>query len=145
MTRLFIVLAIVVAFPLAAFAGPDEDAVRAADAKWEKAYKSGDAAAVAALYTEDAAVFPPGGSRTDGREAIAGMWNGAMESGLADVKIMPVEIEIIGDTAIDVGFLSGTVPGEGDARTPVSGKYIVVWKRNGGEWLLHRDIWNMDQ
>lgn len=22
------------------------------------------------------------------------------------------------------------------------GKYIVVWKRVGGKWLLHRDIWN---
>jgi len=21
-------------------------------------------------------------------------------------------------------------------------KYIVVWKHEGGEWKLHRDIWN---
>ena len=145
MTRLLIVLAIVAVFPFAALAGSDEDAIRAALAKWEAAYNSGDGAAVAALYTEDAAVFPPGGSRTDGREAIAGLWNGAIESGLADVNLTPVEIEIFGDTATDVGLLSGTVPGEGDARSAVGGKYIVVWKRNGGEWLLHRDIWNMGQ
>jgi ketosteroid isomerase-like protein len=22
------------------------------------------------------------------------------------------------------------------------GKYIVVWKDEGGKWKLHRDIWN---
>jgi ketosteroid isomerase-like protein len=27
---------------------------------------------------------------------------------------------------------------------PVSGKYIVVWKKDGDAWRLHRDIWNTD-
>jgi len=24
-------------------------------------------------------------------------------------------------------------------------KYVVVWKKVGGQWLLHRDIWNTSQ
>ena len=23
-----------------------------------------------------------------------------------------------------------------------SGKFIVIWKQEGGQWKLHRDIWN---
>jgi len=22
------------------------------------------------------------------------------------------------------------------------GKYVVIWKRDGGQWKIHRDIWN---
>ena len=30
-------------------------------------------------------------------------------------------------------------------RTPVNGKFIVIWTRGGdGTWRLHRDIWNTD-
>jgi len=23
-----------------------------------------------------------------------------------------------------------------------NGKYVVIWKRDGGQWRIHRDIWN---
>jgi hypothetical protein len=32
-------------------------------------------------------------------------------------------------------------PSGGPATTAVV-KYVVVWKRVGGQWRLHRDIWN---
>ena len=36
-------------------------------------------------------------------------------------------------------------PREGDARVTLTGKYIVVWRRDGGgNWRLHRGIWNCD-
>ena len=29
--------------------------------------------------------------------------------------------------------------------TADSGKYLVVWKNDGGSWKLHRDIWTTSQ
>ncbi len=43
--------------------------------------------------------------------------------------------------AAEMGVLTLTVPGDAGP-TKVSGKYIVIWKRNGQTWQLHRDIWN---
>ena len=43
-------------------ASADEAAIRAQTTSWEKAYNGGDAKAVAALYTEDALLLPPGTS-----------------------------------------------------------------------------------
>jgi ketosteroid isomerase-like protein len=28
-----------------------------------------------------------------------------------------------------------------DGKVADRGKYVVIWKRVGGEWKLHRDIW----
>jgi ketosteroid isomerase-like protein len=46
-------------------------------------------------------------------------------------------MEIAGDTAHEVGEAILTL--ESGAFT---GKYVVVWKKIGGQWRLHRDIWN---
>ena len=65
--------------------------------------------------------------------------------GLADIALTTVEVEEVGDLANEVGTFTGTVPGEGGARVPLTGKYIVVWHRgNDGTWRYHRDIWNTD-
>ena len=32
--------------------------------------------------------------------------------------------------------------GGADGTTIDQGKYLVVWKNDGGNWKLHRDIWN---
>lgn len=105
---------------------------------FEAAFNAGDAAAVAALYTEDAVALPPDGPFVRGRDAIQAMWQGAIDGGLGNLALMPEEIQVTGDTAWEMSTLSGTLGDE-----PVQGKYIVVWKKNGEDWLLHRDIWNM--
>ncbi|MDH3669061.1 MAG: DUF4440 domain-containing protein [Paracoccaceae bacterium] len=100
---------------------------------------NGNSAATASAYTADASVLPPGAPRTDGREAIGGFWQAAIDMGLTDVVIEPGEVEVLGDVATDVGTLSGKV---GDAE--LTGKYIVIWKNGPDGWLVHRDIWNFD-
>lgn len=138
-------LALLLLSPVA-FAGSDAEAIAAGSRSWEKAYNGGSGAEVAALYAVDAALLPPGGARVDGRQAIADFWNGAIASGLADVKLETTELEFSGENAIEVGRLSGTVPAEGGGTTVVAGKFIVAWKRgDDGTWRLHRDIWNMGQ
>ena len=106
---------------------------------------AGNAAGVAEFYTEDAALMPPGAARLDGREAIQQFWQGLLDAGVGDISLTTQEVEDAGDSAVEVGLISATAPGDGDARVALTGKYIVVYRRDGGgNWRLHRDIWNFD-
>lgn len=115
----------------------DTDDIKAQLSSFEEVFNAGDAAGVAALYTEDAIAMPPGGGMVEGREAIEAMWQGALDDGLKDLSLSPAEIEVMGDTATEVSTLTAMA---GEA--PYHGKYIVIWKKVDGTWLLHRDIWN---
>ena len=114
---------------------------------FEQAYNSGDSAALAELYTEDAAILPPDAARAEGRDAIGRFWGGAMEQGLKNLDLTATEVEGMDDAAVEIGTFTATAPAaEGGGESEVAGKYLVVWKRgDDGAWRLHRDIWNMGQ
>ncbi len=105
----------------------------------------GDAAGVAAHYTDDAALLPPEAARIDGREGIQGYWQALIDAGIGDVEMTTQEVDNFGDVANEVGIISATAPSEDGGRVQMAGKYVAVWKRGGdGTWRLHRDIWNFD-
>ena len=130
---------------LPALAGSVTEAIEARSLEFEAAFNAGDSAAVAALYAPDAAILPPGGARIDGREEIAAFWAGAIEGGLADLDLVAAEVIATGDSALDVGTLTLSAPGEGGERAVVAAKYVVHWVQIDGIWQLHRDIWNLGQ
>lgn len=125
---------------LPAFGADDvRSAIQAANRSWEAAAARGDGAAVAALYTADAQLLPPGGDVVSGTAAIAAFWQAVFDSGVKGVSLVDVEVEGHGDTAHEVGALELR---DADAKVLDRGKYIVLWKKQGGAWKLHRDIWN---
>jgi uncharacterized protein (TIGR02246 family) len=115
------------------------DKIAAAVEAFMAAFNRGDAAGVAALYTEDGQLLPPNAGFMKGRQAIQAFWQGGMDMGLKAAKIEIVEVEGHGDTAIEVSTY--TLYGEGGQALD-EGKYIVIWKKEGGQWKLHRDIFN---
>lgn len=116
-------------------------AIETANAKFGAAWGSKDAAAMAALYTANATLLPPNSARVTGSPAILEFWKGALAGAPARGKLTTGEVEAHGDTAHEVGTyeLSGA-----DGVVVDKGKYVVVWKREGSQWKLHRDIWNSD-
>lgn len=116
--------------------------IRMADDAFESAFRQGDAAALAELYTEDAMLFPPGSDVMKGKQAIQSFWKGAMDMGIREAKVDIVEAELQGDTAIEVGQYK-LIGSEGSMID--HGKYIVIWKQEGGQWKIQRDIWNTNQ
>ena len=147
MTRLStIVLALAFGLALTAPAGAHSprESIEAALTVFTAAFNSGDGAGVAALYTDDAALLPPGGQRVDGRAAIQTFWQGGIDGGLTNLTLRAVEVEGNGNAAYEVGAFSFQVPGEDGQPVTVEGKYIVIWKKGAdGAWRLHRDIWNI--
>ncbi len=117
--------------------------IEAQNAEFTAAFNRGDAAAVAALYTENAVAQPPNSEAVQGREAIQNFMQSSMAMGLEDLTLTTVSVEGSGNTAYEVGIYTLKMQPEGQAAEMDSGKYLVVWKRDAsGVWKLHADIWN---
>ncbi len=141
-----IMVACLIAIALPMFAVADEGKARAAieraNAQFSAAYERGDAAAVAAMYTEDAIVFPPGGEMVKGRAAIERFWKDTMSTVKA-AALTTLDVEVSGEMACEVGKVDLKIVPQGQQPATASAKYVVVWKRQAdGSWKLHRDIWN---
>jgi uncharacterized protein (TIGR02246 family) len=113
-------------------------AVEAGNRAFVVAFLRGDAPAVAGLYTDDAQVIAPGAPVAAGRAAVEAFWKGTIESGVKDVQLTTLGVEADGDLAFETGRVR-LVAADGKAS---EARYVVVWKRVGGAWKLHRDIWN---
>jgi uncharacterized protein (TIGR02246 family) len=115
------------------------DGIAAANANFMNTFNRGDGSAMGALYTENGQLLPPNSDFVSGQSAISAFWRGAMDMGIKTAKLETVELDGQGGAAVEVGRY--TLGGEGGAEID-SGKFIVVWKNEGGNWKLHRDIWN---
>jgi uncharacterized protein (TIGR02246 family) len=138
-----ILCGVLLALPSAALGQKDsgaEAAIHRGAEVWAAGWNSGDAAAVAALYANDAILMAPGMEPAEGRAAILRALGGALEvAGGSQMKITPVEIMQADGMAVEVGTFVDTAP-DGSHRD--HGRYIAVWKNVGGTWMLYRDIWN---
>ncbi len=97
-----------------------------------------DAAELASLYTANGQLLPANSHVVSGAAGIQEFWQGAFDQGLREAVLETVELEDHGDTATEVGRY--TLKADGGAVAD-QGKYIVIWKNDGGAWKLHRDIW----
>ena len=98
----------------------------------------GDAVGIGKRYSKTAKLMPPNADIQKGKN-IAGFWQGAINMGIKGVVLKTQEVEVHGTTAIEVGTY--VLSGPGGAALD-AGKYIVVWKKDGKDWKLHRDIFN---
>ena len=119
-------------------AGVDE-----ANRRFMEAMERGDAASVAALYTEDAVVLPPDGPMVSGRSAIEEFWRGLMGAGARGVNLETLRLAGSGDMLHEVGRATITIQPEAGEMNNLVVKYVVVWEREpGGDLALAVDIWN---
>ena len=121
---------------------PIEQQLRRCNDAFEIAFAAKDSAGVAALYTPDAVLLPPGSPEITGTSAIQQFWQGAMDMGVAAAKLTTVAAEELGDKTIEQGqFVLSAADG-----SPLDhGKYVVIWKQHEGHWHLYQDIFNSSQ
>jgi uncharacterized protein (TIGR02246 family) len=123
-------------------AAADEAALTSFAANWEKAYNEKNAEALAALYTEDGQLLPPGVPVVNGRSAIQDFWANDIATSNATLAITPDATAVGGDWAWRAGSWRAI---GADGSTAGTGKYIEVLRRTADGWQLHRDIWNADE
>ena len=110
---------------------------------FEKAVETGNVEAIAALLAPDIISLPPDGPIVAGREAVKQLWVSAIrEYGLTKFQINTEKLDVVGDVASEVGRATMTMAPPGGKSETTAIKYLVVWKRLNGMWLLHRDIYN---
>jgi uncharacterized protein (TIGR02246 family) len=102
-------------------------------------YGRGDAAGIAALYTQDGQILPPNSDFVTGRPAIRAFWQELMDMGISEVKLDTIEVGGCSDAAFEVVIYTLY---HDKGQTFDQGKCIVIWKQEDGAWTQHRDIYN---
>ncbi|MDE2220361.1 MAG: SgcJ/EcaC family oxidoreductase [Gammaproteobacteria bacterium] len=122
----------------------DVAAMHDATNAWVAAYNAGDADKIVALYADDAIMMPPDGTSLKGRDAMKQY----LTADMAASKAAGVSFALDADTggvSGELGWHSGTFHVAGANGASVgTGKYVEVWHRADGKWLMIRDIWNND-
>ena len=155
MTRLFLILATVLALALSgcAPAGPrvdveaDEEAIRTVDGQMVAAISAGDLDRWLGFFTEDAIMMPPNAPAVVGKEAIREFVSDLMASTDFAVShdLGKVEVSRGGDLAYVSYAYKLTLKGPEGKPVTDSGKDISVLKKQpDGTWKVVIDIWNSD-
>jgi ketosteroid isomerase-like protein len=124
----------------------DQDARSAAEAIL-KAYNKGllerDAAALAALYTEDAVIFSSNGP-ISGRPAIEKSLAAAFGRYRPDPSKLDRAVALGNDVMVRGGSWSGSYPGEnGEAPVLLKGYWTATDVRDGPTWKIRMEMWNL--
>ena len=121
------------------------EGISTANRQLEAALANGDAASMAALYTDNGMLMPPDTPPTSGAEGIQAYWQAVIDMGVKSMALSTAELEDMGDTAVDTGTATLVIQTEDGQTVEAEGKFIVVWKQQSdGSWKLHNDCFNFD-
>ena len=125
-------------------AGPEglpevQAAIDRANEAYLDALERSDARGYAALFAADAVSMPARGTMVRGRDAIqASIAEAFKHIAFLDGMIRTTETHVDGSTAYEIGRYSFDVSSGGVAST-LAGRYVVVWRKIGGEWKIAVD------
>jgi ketosteroid isomerase-like protein len=113
--------------------------------KWEQVVNAGDAAALTALYTKDAALLPHGIATPQiGEISIRRYFDDFVKITRRNLSLLVTESKMLSpDGVFMVGTWSADVAGEnGGAGTQLCGTYSSIFVREGSDWRCRADTWN---
>jgi uncharacterized protein (TIGR02246 family) len=119
-----------------------EQSIQKANADWATAVKTGDAAAIAAPYADDAVFVLVDGTCRKGRAEIEKMYRDGFERGgiATSARIDSKKLVVDGDFAYESGYGEIGRMKSGKAVTS-GGRYLTVWQRaSDGAWKIIRNI-----
>jgi ketosteroid isomerase-like protein len=124
-----------------------ENAIRDADKEWSQAVGAKDLDKSTSFYATDASVLPFNAPLSTGREPIRQLWSHLFDMPGFHLQFAPTKIEISksGDMAYDLGTFELRTNGSDGSPATTQGKYVVVWKKEGGQWKAVADIFNTDK
>jgi uncharacterized protein (TIGR02246 family) len=119
----------------------ERQAIAEANIKFGEVFSSGDATALASLYTEDAWLISQTGDMFKGKEGIEAFWAGAFQMGMKEVVLTTVDVMRMDDMVGEFGTADLTIKPEGQDEIKSVAKYLVIWKKTAdGTWKLYADI-----
>jgi uncharacterized protein (TIGR02246 family) len=97
-----------------------------------------------ALYSPDAIVLRANVVPAHGRSAVRQLLQAALQTGLGDVELEPADAGVLGDIACLTGKSRMLVPTAPGKRHEETGKFLIVARRESGEWKILADSWCID-
>ncbi|EMR12355.1 hypothetical protein MPL1_10487 [Methylophaga lonarensis MPL] len=114
--------------------------------KWNQLFNQGDSQGLAALYLEDATLSPGNGEILQGREAIAGLFQGFFDAGLFNHRIEITAVNFAYEMMSAIGHWHADVVNESGETVTYTGVLQVVFVENDDlEWDIGSHIWNMSE
>lgn len=120
----------------------EEEKIREKVKAFSEAYMNADAAKIASFYTADGKIFPGNSDIISGRAEIEKRWNFSEGASNLYHKVTPVEIRILNKYAYDYGYYEGSITNKDKKVTDFKGKYVIIWRKENGDWKIYLDIWN---
>lgn len=109
---------------------------------WAQALNSGDTAALASLYTDDAVLVSPGAEIVSAPRAISDFWAAKRRSGASDFHILSVSERVDGDTIYQSAVWTTKFTSNG-ASSELEGQMTnVLVRQDDGRWKIQLQSWN---
>jgi uncharacterized protein (TIGR02246 family) len=121
-----------------------EAAVRKVIQDWALACNNKQLDDLVDLYAADALVLRPNVPPVRGAAAIREFFCASLDSGLGEVELEPMRVEVFGDLAYEAGRCKMLVPVAVNKRREERGKYLVLFARQAGDWKVIADCWSGD-
>jgi ketosteroid isomerase-like protein len=109
------------------------------NARFTRAHVTGDQALIDAMFTEDAKSLPPESEPVIGRAAISKLTADYIAFGVVEFSEETTDFYGNEELLIDQG---NYVMVYGKDKTTEIGKYLNVWKKEGGTWKIYSNVWN---
>ncbi len=123
----------------------DEQALRAVNTAWFEAHRTGNVDGIVGLYAPDAIVSAPGMEPVRGEAAIRVAFATDMQAmsaaGLSQAAGATPQFGVSGDLGYEWNSYTVT---DKSGKTVDRGKYVSVFGRRDGKWVIISDIWNSD-
>ena len=124
----------------------DSVAVIAADEQYRQGWLQGDTAMVLGVLSDDVRFSLPAAPDIRGQDAVGAAL--VQEMGAYKIPALTIhrqELVVRGDHAIDVGSYEETMVPKTGATIEGAGRYITVWRREGGSWKIWRFMINFPE
>ena len=123
-----------------------EEAIRKMDRDFSAAARAGSVDGMMSIYGDDAVLMPPNFPAFRGRDAIRQFWSGFLAAGQVDATVEPDKVIQSCDMATELGHYALKItPKGGGAAVEDNGKYVLTWRKSGGQWRAVADIFNSDR
>lgn len=117
-------------------------------ARMQSFVQSENADSLAALYAQDARMFPEAEPLVTGRDAIRAKYAEWFAMGTAEITSQRIGLTANGPLAVERATYTMVLrpePGAADTTSvTIQGKSVIVWQKVDGQWLITDDIGNSD-
>ena len=113
---------------------------------FNSAYSAGNATAIGSLLAEDAVWMPPGEPAVVGRSLIQARYALQFSATHSSFTLQRGEILVLANLAWLRGpYQRIDTPATGGPSTTMTGKYVMIFRRDRGDWKIINDCWNSDE